>query len=62
MVNVILLDSLSFGGDTSAFRSARSLIASEIQAYIVRRGDRLADALDSRHVAWRQHLREVEVQ
>jgi uncharacterized protein (DUF58 family) len=60
VASVILLDSLSFGGDTGAVRAARSLIANDIQAYIVRRWDRLAEALDSRHVAWRQQLRGIE--
>ena len=64
VVGVILLDSESFGGpaDTAgagADRIARSLGAYGIQAYIVRRGDRLAEALDSRHVARRQHLQGV---
>ena len=65
MVSVILLDSESFGGvsetaGAGADRIARSLLAGGIQTYIVSRGDRLAEALDSRHVTRRQHLQGVE--
>jgi uncharacterized protein (DUF58 family) len=65
VVNVILLDALSFGGpadntSVGAERTARGLVAAGIQAYIVRRGDRLAEALDSRHVTRRQYQQGVE--
>ncbi len=59
MVSVILLDSLSFGGEGGAGRVARSLIASDIKVYIVRRGERLAEALDSRQMSGRQPHREI---
>jgi uncharacterized protein (DUF58 family) len=50
VVNVILLDSASFGAPdgearTGADRIARGLVTVEIPAYIVRRGDRLREAL-----------------
>jgi uncharacterized protein (DUF58 family) len=60
LVSAILLDSSSFAspsatGTTGAARTARSLVAGGLQVYIVRRGDRLGDVLDSRRVPWRQH-------
>ena len=48
MVTVILLDSLSFGGDTGASRTARGLVAGGIPVYVIRRGVPIARALDSR--------------
>ncbi|HJX13709.1 MAG TPA: DUF58 domain-containing protein [Dehalococcoidales bacterium] len=48
MVTVILLDSLSFGGDTGASRPARGLVAGGIAVYVIRRGVPIARALDSR--------------
>jgi uncharacterized protein (DUF58 family) len=59
MVSAILLDSLSFGGEGGAGRVARSLRASDIRVYIVRRGERLAEALDSRQASWQRQYREV---
>jgi uncharacterized protein (DUF58 family) len=60
LVSVVLLDSASFAGPaaagmTGAARAARSLAAGGLQVYIVRRGDRLEEVLDSRRVPWRQH-------
>lgn len=51
MAVAILLDPASFGGTASAAHAARRLLASGTQAYIVRRGDELATALDSRVAA-----------
>ena len=48
MVVVILLDSISFGGTISAMSNARRLISAGAQVYIVRRGQDVARALDSR--------------
>jgi uncharacterized protein (DUF58 family) len=47
-VIVILLDSLSFGGRTAAAESARSLMSAGFHVYIVRRGQDIPLALDSR--------------
>lgn len=44
----ILLDPVSFGGAVSAANVAGSLSSSGIQAYIVKRGEELATALDNR--------------
>jgi len=44
----ILLDPVSFGGKTSAVKAARSLIAGGLHVYVIRRGDELVRALDSR--------------
>jgi len=48
MVIVILLDSVSFGGTVSAANIAKMFISSGAQIYIVRHGQDLARALDSR--------------
>ena len=48
MVIVILLDSISFGGTVSGASTAKSLISSGAQVYLVRCGKDLARALDSR--------------
>ena len=48
IVTAILLDSLSFGGKTSAANTARNLIKSGANVYIIRRGLEIAKALDSR--------------
>lgn len=47
-ITAVLLDAASFGGDTSATDVARSLGLAGVKVYIVRRGDELARALDSR--------------
>jgi len=47
-VIVILLDSLSFGGRNHASSSARSLVAAGCHVYVVRRGQDIPVALDSR--------------
>ncbi len=44
----VLLDSASFGGTLSSIHTARSLTLTGTQVYIVRKGDELARALDSR--------------
>jgi len=48
MVIVILLDSISFGGTVSAAGTAKRLISTGAQVYLVRRGQDLSRALDSR--------------
>lgn len=48
IVIAILLDSLSFGGRTSAANTARSLISNGLHVYVIRRGLGIARALDSR--------------
>lgn len=53
IVVVILLDSTSFGGTVSAAKATPSLVSSRLQVYVVRRGDDLARALDSRAVVTR---------
>jgi uncharacterized protein (DUF58 family) len=62
VVSVILLDSSSFSGTsgTGKTRSAPSLNAAGIQTCVVRRGDRLAEALDSLAAGRRQQRQEVE--
>ena len=47
-VVAILLDSVSFGGTVSAVNAASSLVLSGLQVYVIRRGEELARALDSR--------------
>ena len=47
-VVAILLDSVSFDGTVSAVNTASSLISSDVQVYVIRRGEELARALDSR--------------
>jgi len=47
-VIVILLDSLSFGGKSAAAETARSLMSTGFHVYIVRRGQDIPSALDSR--------------
>ncbi len=47
-VIAILLDSVSFDGTVSAVDTASSLISSGVQVYVIRRGEELAGALDSR--------------
>jgi hypothetical protein len=47
-VIVILLDSLSFGGRSTASNAARSLVAAGCHVYVVRRGQDIPAALDSR--------------
>jgi uncharacterized protein (DUF58 family) len=61
MVSAILVDSLSFGGEGGAGRLARNLNAADVRVYIVRRGERLAEALDSRHVSGTRQYREAGV-
>jgi uncharacterized protein (DUF58 family) len=53
IVIVILLDSLSFGGRTNATNTARSLIYSGIHVHVIRRGQDIARALDSRFISSR---------
>jgi uncharacterized protein (DUF58 family) len=48
MVIVILLDSISFGGTVSGASTAKSLISRGTQVYLIRCGQDLARALDSR--------------
>jgi len=48
MVIVILFDSISFGGTVSTASTAQTLISNGAQVYLVRRGQDLARALDSR--------------
>jgi len=45
---VVLLDAASFGGTSASVPAARSLAAMGVPVYIVRKGDELAMALDSR--------------
>jgi len=45
---VVLLDAASFGGTGASVAAARSLAAMGVPVYIVRKGDELAMALDSR--------------
>ena len=47
-VIVILLDSASFGGTVSAVNATGSLVSSGFQVYVVKNGDELDRALDSR--------------
>ncbi len=47
-VIVVLLDSLSFGGKSAAADSARSLTSAGFHVYIVKRGQEIPAALDSR--------------
>jgi uncharacterized protein (DUF58 family) len=47
-VIVVLLDSLSFGGKSAAADSARSLTSAGFHVYIVKRGQQIPSALDSR--------------
>jgi uncharacterized protein (DUF58 family) len=63
VVSVILLDSASFGGpqDAGPTLNARSLNAAGIQTFVVRRGDRLAEALNSA-AAGRGRQQYVEVE
>jgi uncharacterized protein (DUF58 family) len=51
-VIAILLDSSSFGGSLSPAHMAQVLGATGSQAYIIRQGDNLARALDTRKVRW----------
>jgi uncharacterized protein (DUF58 family) len=51
IVTVILLDAMSFGGETSTIDTARRLVASGINAYTVRRGVEINRALDSRFLS-----------
>ncbi len=48
IVTVILLDPISFGGETSTESLARSLISSGLHVYVMRRGAEISRALDSR--------------
>ena len=57
VVTAILLDSRSFGGETGTATAARSLVAGGINVYIVHRGARIADALDSRRLPVHMHFR-----
>jgi uncharacterized protein (DUF58 family) len=45
---VVLLDSLSFGGQTAAADTARNLTSAGFHVYVVRRGQEIPAALDSR--------------
>jgi uncharacterized protein (DUF58 family) len=45
---VVLLDAVSFGGTSASVPAARSLAVMGVPVYIVRKGDELAMALDSR--------------
>jgi len=49
-VTAVLLDGLSFGGQTSAVDTARNLVMGGIHSYIVRRGSQISKALDSRYL------------
>ncbi|MDD5339387.1 MAG: DUF58 domain-containing protein [Dehalococcoidales bacterium] len=49
-VTAVLLDGLSFGGQTSAVDTARNLVMGGIHSYIVRRGAQISKALDSRYL------------
>ena len=44
----ILLDSSSVGGEVSAVNASGSLVSSGLQVYVIRHGEELARALDSR--------------
>jgi hypothetical protein len=48
IANAILLDSRSFDGDAGAAIQARHLSSSGFRVYVVRRGQDIAGALDSR--------------
>lgn len=48
LVIVILLDSVSFGGTVSTANTVSSLVSSGFQVYVIRKGEELARALDSR--------------
>ena len=50
VVTAVLLDAASFGGTVNAGETARSLISAGIHAYIIRRGDEIVRALDSRYL------------
>jgi uncharacterized protein (DUF58 family) len=50
VVTAVLLDAVSFGGQTSAVDAARSLSTTGIHSYIVRRGAQISRALDSRYL------------
>jgi len=50
VVTAVLLDAVSFGGKINAAETARSLIASGMHVYIVRRGAEIVRALDSRFI------------
>ncbi len=52
MVIAILLESVSFGGTVSAVNVIRPLISNGIQVYVIRRGEELARALDSRALTY----------
>lgn len=60
-VVAILHDPVSFGGKTSAVKAARGLIASGIHVYVIRRGDELVRALDSRTLIPRMRYMGVAV-
>jgi uncharacterized protein (DUF58 family) len=48
IVTVILLDPISFGGETGTESMARSLVSSGLHVYVMRRGAEISRALDSR--------------
>jgi uncharacterized protein (DUF58 family) len=50
VVTAILIDAASFGGEADAAKTAHTLIAMGMHAYIVRRGTEIVRALDSRYL------------
>ncbi len=48
IVTVILLDPISFGGETSTESMARNLTSSGLHVYVIRRGAEISRSLDSR--------------
>jgi hypothetical protein len=50
-VTAILLDALSFGGRIAAADTSRSLVASGVNVYIVKRGMEISKALDIKRLA-----------
>lgn len=53
IVNALLLDSTSFGGEDGLDKTARNLISGGVNVYIVKRGAEITRALDSRFPALR---------
>jgi uncharacterized protein (DUF58 family) len=50
-VTAILLDAVSFGGKVSAADTSRALAASGVNAYVIRRGVEITQALDVKYLA-----------
>jgi hypothetical protein len=51
-VVAVFLDSASFGGPLTPTHLAHALGSLGVQVYVVRKGDKVAQALDSRQALW----------